>query len=58
MKKSHKGHVMAEKNRAGLSPKSSSRPGKSGRKIPVTGEGVDKHTLGRTGGMSVKPMVG
>ena len=60
MKKKSAKHskVMPEKNRAGMSPRGSSRPGGGARMIPKTGQGTDMHTLNRTGGLTHKPMVG
>jgi hypothetical protein len=39
--------VMSEPTGSPRKPRSSSRPGKGGRKIPTTGTGVDMHGLGR-----------
>lgn len=55
-KKAHHSKVMPEKNRPGMSARSSSRPGGGGRPIPKTAQGTDMHTLGRTSGLTNKPM--
>jgi hypothetical protein len=61
MKKTHgkagKGHVMSEKKGLAKGARSSSRPEGPSRKIPMTGMGVDAHTMGRTTGLAMgKPM--